>query len=65
MDRKPGKIRCLHKKNPVVTEPVSTLMSLRSPVVSLWQDYQYNNHHWGMAVDLNSCILARWLKVRD
>ena len=24
--------------------------------VSLWQDYQYNNHHWGMAIDLNSCI---------
>jgi MoCo/4Fe-4S cofactor protein with predicted Tat translocation signal len=24
--------------------------------VSLWQDYQYNNHHWGMVIDLNSCI---------
>ncbi len=24
--------------------------------VSLWQDYEYNNHHWGMAIDLNSCI---------
>ena len=24
--------------------------------VSLWQDYQYNDHHWGMAIDLNSCI---------
>jgi MoCo/4Fe-4S cofactor protein with predicted Tat translocation signal len=24
--------------------------------VSIWQDYQYNNHHWGMVIDLNSCI---------
>lgn len=24
--------------------------------VSLWQDYAYQNHHWGMAIDLNSCI---------
>lgn len=24
--------------------------------VSLWQDYAYNNHHWGMVIDLNSCI---------
>ena len=24
--------------------------------VSLWQDYQYNDHHWGMVIDLNSCI---------
>ncbi|CAN5917175.1 TAT-variant-translocated molybdopterin oxidoreductase [soil metagenome] len=24
--------------------------------VSLWYDYQYNDHHWGMTIDLNSCI---------
>ncbi|MBC3541512.1 TAT-variant-translocated molybdopterin oxidoreductase [Rufibacter sediminis] len=24
--------------------------------VSLWQDYEYKNHHWGMVIDLNSCI---------
>jgi MoCo/4Fe-4S cofactor protein with predicted Tat translocation signal len=24
--------------------------------VSLWYDYEYKNHHWGMAIDLNSCI---------
>jgi MoCo/4Fe-4S cofactor protein with predicted Tat translocation signal len=24
--------------------------------VSLWQDYAYQNHHWGMVIDLNSCI---------
>ena len=49
-----------YKKNPKeVTEyeKVSTPDGLEAPnKVSLWQDYQYNNHHWGMAVDLNSCI---------
>ncbi|MBB6612194.1 TAT-variant-translocated molybdopterin oxidoreductase [Pontibacter sp. Tf4] len=24
--------------------------------ISLWDDYEYKNHHWGMVVDLNSCI---------
>ncbi|OGX85028.1 molybdopterin oxidoreductase [Hymenobacter lapidarius] len=38
-------------------EKVATPDGLEKPSkVSLWQDYQYNNHHWGMAVDLNSCI---------
>ena len=23
--------------------------------VTLWQGHSYNNHHWGMAIDLNSC----------
>ncbi len=23
--------------------------------VTLWSGYEYNNHHWGMAIDLNSC----------
>ncbi|HCR54991.1 MAG TPA: molybdopterin oxidoreductase, partial [Cytophagales bacterium] len=23
--------------------------------VSLWKGHDYNNHHWGMAIDLNSC----------
>ncbi|MEQ8471034.1 MAG: TAT-variant-translocated molybdopterin oxidoreductase [Marinoscillum sp.] len=23
--------------------------------VSLWQGHEYNNHHWGMMIDLNSC----------
>ena len=49
-----------YKKNPKeVTEyeKVSTPDGMEAPSkVSLWQDYQYNNHHWGMAVDLNSCI---------
>jgi MoCo/4Fe-4S cofactor protein with predicted Tat translocation signal len=24
--------------------------------ISLWDDYEYKNHHWGMVIDLNSCI---------
>jgi molybdopterin-containing oxidoreductase family iron-sulfur binding subunit len=23
--------------------------------LSLWKGYDYNNHHWGMAIDLNTC----------
>jgi molybdopterin-containing oxidoreductase family iron-sulfur binding subunit len=49
-----------YKKDPKkVTEyeKISTPDGMEAPEkVSLWQDYQYNNHHWGMAVDLNSCI---------
>lgn len=38
-------------------EKIATPDGLEKPShVSLWQDYQYNNHHWGMAIDLNSCI---------
>ncbi|WP_216680297.1 TAT-variant-translocated molybdopterin oxidoreductase [Hymenobacter siberiensis] len=63
MDRRPvvqENTLANYKKNPKeVTEyeKVSTPDGLEAPSkVSLWQDYQYNNHHWGMAVDLNSCI---------
>lgn len=49
-----------YKKNPKeVTEyeKIATPDGMEKPnKVSLWQDYQYNNHHWGMAIDLNSCI---------
>jgi molybdopterin-containing oxidoreductase family iron-sulfur binding subunit len=24
--------------------------------MSLWKNYEYKNHHWGMAIDLNTCI---------
>jgi molybdopterin-containing oxidoreductase family iron-sulfur binding subunit len=24
--------------------------------ISLWKGHDYNNHHWGMIIDLNSCI---------
>ncbi|MGI4865764.1 MAG: TAT-variant-translocated molybdopterin oxidoreductase [Janthinobacterium lividum] len=38
-------------------ERIATPEGLEKPShVSLWQDYQYNDHHWGMAIDLNSCI---------
>ena len=38
-------------------EKIYTPEGLEKPSrVSLWQDYQYNDHHWGMAIDLNSCI---------
>jgi len=38
-------------------ERIATPDGLEKPnKVSLWQDYQYNDHHWGMAIDLNSCI---------
>jgi MoCo/4Fe-4S cofactor protein with predicted Tat translocation signal len=38
-------------------EKIATPEGLEKPnKVSLWQDYQYNDHHWGMAIDLNSCI---------
>jgi MoCo/4Fe-4S cofactor protein with predicted Tat translocation signal len=38
-------------------ELIATPEGLEKPSkVSLWQDYQYNDHHWGMAIDLNSCI---------
>jgi MoCo/4Fe-4S cofactor protein with predicted Tat translocation signal len=63
MDRKPvvqENSLANYKKNPKeVTEyeKISTPDGLEAPnKVSLWQDYQYNNHHWGMAIDLNSCI---------
>ena len=63
MDRKPvvqENTLAKYKENPKeVTEYelVSTPDGMEKPSkVSLWQDYQYNNHHWGMAVDLNSCI---------
>ncbi|MBF9142170.1 TAT-variant-translocated molybdopterin oxidoreductase [Hymenobacter properus] len=63
MDRRPvvqENTLAKYKENPKeVTEyeKISTPDGLEAPnKVSLWQDYQYNNHHWGMAIDLNSCI---------
>ncbi len=63
MDRKPvvqENTLANYRENPKeVTEyeKVVTPDGLEKPSrVSLWQDYQYNNHHWGMAIDLNSCI---------
>ncbi|WP_324676459.1 TAT-variant-translocated molybdopterin oxidoreductase [Hymenobacter sp. GOD-10R] len=63
MDRKPVVQEATlaeYIKNPKeVTEydKVATPEGLEAPrKVSLWQDYEYKNHHWGMVIDLNSCI---------
>ncbi|WP_266204448.1 TAT-variant-translocated molybdopterin oxidoreductase [Pontibacter kalidii] len=29
---------------------------VKPATISLWDDYEYKNHHWGMVIDLNSCI---------
>lgn len=51
-----------YKVNPLAGrhEPkISTWMSEDGKVdagaLSLWKGHKYNNHHWGMAIDLNSC----------
>ena len=47
----------LQPKEVTEYELIATPDGLEKPnKVSLWQDYQYNDHHWGMAIDLNSCI---------
>ncbi|KAA9338269.1 4Fe-4S dicluster domain-containing protein [Hymenobacter busanensis] len=63
MDRKPvvqESTLAQYRENPKeVTEydKIATPEGLEKPnKVSLWQDYEYKNHHWGMAIDLNSCI---------
>jgi Fe-S-cluster-containing dehydrogenase component len=49
-----------YRKNPKeVTEyvKIATPDGPQTPSkVSLWYDYEYKNHHWGMVIDLNSCI---------
>ncbi|RIJ33430.1 TAT-variant-translocated molybdopterin oxidoreductase [Pontibacter oryzae] len=49
-----------YKENPKdVTEyiRVATHEGPAKPAtISLWDDYEYKNHHWGMVIDLNSCI---------
>ncbi|RED96227.1 TAT-variant-translocated molybdopterin oxidoreductase [Marinoscillum furvescens] len=35
---------------------IATSEGYKKPyAVSLWQGHEYNNHHWGMMIDLNSC----------
>ncbi len=35
---------------------ISTSTGKEKPyAISLWKDHKYDNHHWGMTVDLNSC----------
>lgn len=37
---------------PMITTPEG---HKKPGVISLWKGHTYNNHHWGMAIDLNSC----------
>ncbi|GAB3537571.1 TAT-variant-translocated molybdopterin oxidoreductase [Pontibacter brevis] len=49
-----------YKENPKEVTEYIRLTTHDGPVkpatISLWDDYEYKNHHWGMVVDLNSCI---------
>jgi MoCo/4Fe-4S cofactor protein with predicted Tat translocation signal len=63
MDRKPvvqESTLAQYIKNPKEVTEYELLTTPEGNVkpnkVSLWQDYEYKNHHWGMAIDLNSCI---------
>ncbi|MFD3002298.1 TAT-variant-translocated molybdopterin oxidoreductase [Pontibacter toksunensis] len=49
-----------YRENP---NEVTTYIRIATPegpakpaTISLWDDYEYKNHHWGMVIDLNSCI---------
>ncbi|SHK62723.1 TAT-variant-translocated molybdopterin oxidoreductase [Hymenobacter psychrotolerans] len=63
MDRKPVVQEATlkqYRENPKEVTEYETISTPDGPQkpnkVSLWQDYEYKNHHWGMAIDLNSCI---------
>src|SRR5690606_6212020 len=49
-----------YKANPKEVTKYVKLATHDGPVnpaaLSLWDDYEYKNHHWGMVIDLNSCI---------
>ncbi|WP_242927058.1 TAT-variant-translocated molybdopterin oxidoreductase [Pontibacter vulgaris] len=49
-----------YKKNPKDVTEYVRLATHEGPAkpstISLWDDYEYKNHHWGMVIDLNSCI---------
>jgi molybdopterin-containing oxidoreductase family iron-sulfur binding subunit len=49
-----------YKENPKEVTEYIRLATHDGPVkpatISLWDDYEYKNHHWGMVIDLNSCI---------
>ena len=47
------------KKNPEAGREFTKITKWEEKVdpgtVSLWKGHDYNNHHWGMSIDLNSC----------
>ncbi|MHA6249006.1 TAT-variant-translocated molybdopterin oxidoreductase [Pontibacter sp. CAU 1760] len=49
-----------YKANPKDVTTYIRLATKEGPAkpatISLWDDYEYKNHHWGMVIDLNSCI---------
>ncbi|RDV13131.1 4Fe-4S dicluster domain-containing protein [Pontibacter diazotrophicus] len=49
-----------YKENPKEVTEYIRIATHEGPAkpatISLWDDYEYKNHHWGMVVDLNSCI---------
>jgi molybdopterin-containing oxidoreductase family iron-sulfur binding subunit len=49
-----------YKENPKEVTEYIRLATHDGPAkpatISLWDDYEYKNHHWGMVIDLNSCI---------
>jgi MoCo/4Fe-4S cofactor protein with predicted Tat translocation signal len=49
-----------YQKNPKEVTEYIRLATHDGPAkpstVSLWDDYEYKDHHWGMVIDLNSCI---------
>jgi MoCo/4Fe-4S cofactor protein with predicted Tat translocation signal len=51
-----------YKKNPLAGRVQTKIATWKSDdhavapsTLSLWKGHDYNNHHWGLAVDLNSC----------
>ncbi|WP_299991759.1 TAT-variant-translocated molybdopterin oxidoreductase [uncultured Pontibacter sp.] len=49
-----------YQKNPKEVTEYIRIATHEGPAkpaaISLWEDYEYKNHHWGMVIDLNSCI---------
>ncbi|SIT92772.1 TAT-variant-translocated molybdopterin oxidoreductase [Pontibacter indicus] len=49
-----------YKENPKEVTKYVKIATHEGPAkpsaISLWDDYEYKNHHWGMVIDLNSCI---------
>ncbi|WP_161889221.1 TAT-variant-translocated molybdopterin oxidoreductase [Pontibacter russatus] len=49
-----------YKENPKEVTEYIRIATKEGPTkpatISLWEDYEYKNHHWGMVIDLNSCI---------